>query len=172
MNIVLTGFMGTGKSSVGRRLASALGLDFVDMDELIEEREGRGIAEIFEVSGEPYFRDLEEQFVKSITSSMNEVVLSTGGGVVISQANRELLAGWGTVVSLSAGVEEIVRRVGGALARPLIDGVDIRSSIEERLAERRDLYATAEHTVVTDGKSIDEVVEDILALVKTQEGRA
>ncbi len=164
--------MGAGKSSVGRRLASVLGLDFVDMDELIEEREGRSIADIFEVSGEPYFRGLEEQLVKSITSSMKGVVLSTGGGIVISPSNRELLGGWGTVVSLSAGVEEIIKRVGGALERPLIDGADIRGSIEERLSERRDLYATADHTVVTDGKGIDEVVEDILALVKTREGRA
>ncbi|VAW36354.1 Shikimate kinase I [hydrothermal vent metagenome] len=172
MNIVLTGFMGVGKSAVGRRLASALGLDFVDTDELIEEQEGRSIAAIFEASGEPYFRGIEEQLVKGITSSMQGVVLSTGGGMVISPVNRELLAEWGTVVTLSAGVEEIVKRVGRARNRPLIDSAELRDSIERRLSERSDLYATAEHTVVTDGKSIDDVVEDIMALVKTQEGRA
>ncbi len=166
MNIVLTGLMGTGKSSVGKRLASALGLDFVDTDKLIEEQEGRAISEVFDCEGELYFRSVEEQLIKSITSSMHGVVLATGGGVVISSANRELLAKWGTVITLSAGIDEIIRRLDQTSTRPLIDDTDIRGSLEKVLGERRGLYATAEFTVITDGKSIDEVVVDILALVK------
>lgn len=171
MNIVLTGFMGTGKSAVGRRLASELGLDFVDTDELIEERENATIADIFEASGEAYFRDIEEQLVSSITSSMQGVLLSTGGGIVINPRNRELLAGWGTVVCLSAGIDEIMKRVGRGQKRPLIDGEDIRGSVERKLAERSGFYATAEHTVETDGKSINDVVEEIKALVLPQQGK-
>ncbi len=167
MNIVLTGFMGTGKSSVGKRLASALDLDFVDTDKLIEEQEGRSISEIFDCEGELYFRSVEERLIKTITSSMNGVVLSTGGGVVISSTNRELLARFGTVITLSAGIDEIIRRLDQTETRPIIADTDVRGSLEKVLGERRDLYATAEFSVVTDGKSIDEVVADILALVKT-----
>lgn len=165
MNIVLTGFMGTGKSSVGRRLARKLGLDFIDTDELIEELENKVIAEIFERSGESYFREIEDRLVKSITSSMDDVVLSTGGGIVINPVNRELLGDWGTVVCLSASIDEIMQRVGRGFKRPLIEGADRRRSVEQRLKERSSYYATAEFEVSTDGKSVDDVVEEIKALV-------
>jgi len=167
MNIVLTGFMGTGKSAVGKRLATALGLDFVDTDALIEEQEGRAISEVFDCEGEVYFRSVEEKVIKSVTSSMHDVVLSTGGGVVISSVNRELLARWGKVITLSASTGEIKRRLGQTGTRPLIDDTDIKGSLEKVLGERRGLYATAEFSVVTDGKGIGEVVAEILALVKT-----
>jgi shikimate kinase len=172
MNIILTGFMGTGKSSVGRALARDIGLDFIDTDELIEERENRIIAEIFERSGEPYFRDIEEQLVRSITSSMDGVVLSTGGGIVINPANMELLANWGVVVLLSASVDEIIRRVGNTHARPLIDGANKRHSIEQGLKDRRDLYSAAEFTVLTDGKTIKDVVEEVKTLVLSGQEKA
>jgi shikimate kinase len=171
MNIILTGFMGTGKSSVGRVLARELGMAFVDIDELIEERENRVIAEIFERSGEAYFRDMEVQLVSSITSSMNDVVLSTGGGIVLNSVNMELLGSWGTVVCLIASVEEIMRRVGSTHARPLIDDANKRHSIEQRLKERSSFYDAAEFKVLTDGKSINDVVGEIKFLVVPSQGK-
>src|SRR5688572_15249289 len=106
-NIILTGFMGTGKSTVGRRLARRLGWTFVDTDELIEQREGRSIPDIFAQDGEPAFRDLETELARDLANSKNQVI-ATGGGMVLREENLRALEQAGAVVLLEAGIEEIL----------------------------------------------------------------
>ncbi len=109
-NIILTGFMGTGKTSVGAALAERLGREFVDSDEVIQERESMTVPEIFEKRGEAHFRALEHEFCKGL-SSKKGLVVATGGGMPVNPANRKLLNAAGLVINLTCTVEEILRRI-------------------------------------------------------------
>lgn len=160
--IVLTGFMGTGKSTVGRRLAARLGWDFVDTDELIESRHGP-IPEIFAAHGEARFRQIERDVAAELAAS-ERLVVSTGGRMLLDPANVEALAG-SAVVCLVASVDELARRLADeADHRPLLAGGDPRARIEALLDERRAGYARFPQ-VDTDGRTPDEVVDAVLAAV-------
>lgn len=161
MNIVLTGFMGTGKSSVGRKLADRLGLKYADTDDLVEARCGMAISEIFEKKGEAYFRTIEREVVRDVTSGEDGLVLSTGGGAVADEENRRLFRAWGTVVCLRASVEAILKRVGSGDERPLLQGPDRRASIEELLKRREAAYRDCDLSIDTTKKAAGEVTDEI-----------
>jgi shikimate kinase len=168
-NIVLTGFMGTGKSSVGRALAAEFGCRFLDLDTVIEKLSGRTIPEIFETDGEERFRGLESVMVARLVAGEfgSNIVVSTGGGTVVSESNRRALREWGTVVCLTASVETILERVGRGKGRPLADtankgdGADRDGALVELLRSREEFYCDCDFTVVTTALSIQEVVEVI-----------
>ena len=160
---MLTGFMGTGKSSVGRRLALALGLGFLDIDKLIEEEAKLPIKEIFSLKGERHFREIESALIERLSTGElgRGLVVSTGGGAVIDPANRERLRSFGKVVCLTASAEEIVRRVGSGEERPLLSEENALTAASSLLEERAAFYADCDLTVATTAKSPEEVVSII-----------
>ena len=148
-NIVLIGFMGSGKSSIGRLVAARLGFQFVDTDAVLVEREGREIAEIFAREGEARFRDLESAVLASL-SARDRCVISTGGGVVLREENRALLHDLGFTVWLTASEDVIFQRVSRNTKRPLLQTANPRETVAQLLAARRPLYeAAAQFTIET-----------------------
>jgi len=149
MNIVLIGFMGAGKTAVGRLLASELKLDYLDTDQLIEQAEKRTIAQIFKSDGEEAFRRLETEVLKTLQDYDN-FVLSTGGGMVLRPENVALLKTLGPVVLLRASAEVICRRIGQEKHRPLLDVADPLAEVRKLLAGREAFYdRAADHIVET-----------------------
>jgi len=142
--IFLTGFMGAGKTTVGRLLARRLGRSFVDLDVEIERREGRSIAELFISPGEPGFRAAESAALQALPLADHPVV-ATGGGVVLDPQNRALMAGGGVRIWLRCPLEELERRLTDPGGRPLWSGS--RDDLERLLGERGPLYAEADLTV-------------------------
>src|SRR5947199_228704 len=166
--VILTGFMATGKTEVGRRLARRLGRPFVDIDGLVEAASGKKVADIFASEGEARFRQLERAAVAE-ACLVPEAVVATGGGTLLDAENRRRLAAAGPIVCLAASPEEILRRVGDPRPRPLLadgsTGGERLARIRQLLAERAPTYALATHAVDTSGLSVDEVVERVRALV-------
>ena len=139
MNIILIGYMGSGKSSVGRRLAQQLGWEFVDTDQMVEDAESLSIAEIFSIAGERAFRDCEEQALASL-EGRRHLVVATGGGIIIRPGNRALLARLGKVVWLDGDPDILFERAVRSGKRPLLKGEDPRTKFDEMLALRRPAY--------------------------------
>ncbi|GGX34674.1 shikimate kinase [Streptomyces malachitofuscus] len=165
--IVLVGPMGVGKSTVGRLLAERLGVDYRDTDEDIVTAEGRTIADIFVDEGEPAFRALEKQAVRTALTG-HDGVLSLGGGAILDEDTRALLTGQ-PVVYLSMDVEEAVRRTGLGVARPLL-AVNPRKQWRELMEARRHLYEeVATAVVATDGRTPEEVTEAVLNALELKE---
>ncbi|MBI1884692.1 MAG: shikimate kinase [Chlamydiae bacterium] len=171
MNIVLFGFMGTGKSAVAQVLARRLSLRWVDMDHVIEEREKCSIEEIFEKKGEAFFRQRERDLVRELTQQ-NDLVISTGGGVVLNSQNMNDFEKWGFGICLSASLDVILERTQRSFAkshfrsRPLLKGAHPTKRIEELLAMRRPYYERISHQIDTTGKSVHDVVETIVKWVE------
>lgn len=163
-NIVLIGFMGSGKSTVGRELHHLLGYSLVDMDHLIEQRAGKSIAEIFAGQGEAGFRDMETALLTELAQTDGpRRIISTGGGVVGRPENRLLLQQLGYVVWLQASVETILERTNRNRDRPLLHTEDPRAKIEALLAQRTPWYAESAHlTVDTRGLDSSEIATGIL----------
>jgi shikimate kinase len=159
-NIILVGFMGTGKSTVGKLLAKKTGLRFVDMDALIEKREQRTINEIFRTDGEPYFRALEYELAKEL-ANQSGLVIATGGGIVLNPENIRAFKASGLVVCLTAATEEIVRRVATCSARPLL-ATDKEKQVRSLLKKRQPLYDALPFQVPTDGQSPQQITAKIL----------
>ena len=160
--IVLMGFMGAGKTTIGKALAEKLSWGFIDTDAEIEKEQGRKISEIFETEGEQAFRDMETQLLKKLEKSEERFVLSIGGGMPVREENRELLRQIGTVVYLKATKEELVRRLSGDTSRPLLQGGALEEKVAALMAARESIYVeTAHQEVVTDGKSVKELIEKI-----------
>lgn len=154
--IVLTGFMGAGKTSTGTALAAALGVPFLDSDQVIEQSAGRTVAQIFADDGEPAFRALEAAAIASLVSGP-PVVLALGGGAIESEQTRAALRS-ATVVHLHISYDGAMARVGGDPSRPML----ARPDIAQVYARRAPLYAAASDvTVATDGRTVDEVVAEI-----------
>lgn len=160
-NIVLIGFMGTGKSTVGAALAARLGYKLVDTDEQIVLREQKAIPDIFSEHGESYFRKVESEVIRDVMQGSRQVV-STGGGAVLAAENRERMLAGGFVVALTAELETIAERVGQTSDRPLLQG-DVRERIRSLLEARKNAYDFAHYTIATDKLSVDEIAERILA---------
>lgn len=167
-NIVIFGFMGTGKTTVGRALANRLDMAFLDMDDVIEEREERSIPAIFTEDGEAYFREIENTLVHEL-AGRTKLVVGTGGGVVLNQKNVELFSQTGLAVCLVANPETILNRVSHDTHRPLLNVDNKQERIQELLEARSEPYATIPHQVDTNGQSVDEVVTAILALYEAKE---
>ncbi|MBS4959424.1 MAG: shikimate kinase [Clostridiales bacterium] len=138
-NIVLIGFMGSGKTTFGRKLSSRLHYKFVDMDRYLEKREGRSITEIFALEGEEGFRRIEIEVVKEL-ANRDLTVIATGGGVIKSAENMELLEEKGVVVYLKATPEHIYRNIGQDKSRPLLQGKDKMEKIRSLMKERLSIY--------------------------------
>jgi len=149
-NIYLIGPMGVGKSTVGRQLARTRNWSFIDSDREIETRTGVSIATVFEYEGEAGFRKREQAVIKDVVLQ-TPVVLATGGGVVLSQANREALRAHGFVVYLTCSVDKLVQRTRSDTERPLLQTTDRRQRIEALLHERESLYQQCAHFVVDTG---------------------
>lgn len=164
-NIILVGFMGTGKSSVGRKVASILRLNFIDMDEEIEKREKRSIPEIFGCFGESYFRQCERNLVKEL-AGRSSLVISAGGGVVLRKENIEDFSKSGLVICLDASIETIVKRIGSDKTRPLLAVDDKVSKIKELMSKRKAYYDMIKLHINTDNKSVDEVAEEVIRLYR------
>jgi shikimate kinase len=162
--VILTGFMATGKTEVGRKLAALLGAPFVDTDALVESATGRTIADIFARDGEPHFRALEREAVER-ACAVDGAVVATGGGTLLDPENRRRLAAAGPVVCLTAEPDELLRRVGGGADRPLLAGPDRLARIRELIAARASSYASAAHTIDTTGLGVDDVVARVRSLV-------
>ncbi|MFQ3647522.1 MAG: shikimate kinase [Anaerolineae bacterium] len=156
-SIVLTGFMGTGKSTVALLLADRLDRLVVDMDTLIEQRTGWPIARIFAERGEPFFRTLEHALCLEL-SLRDELVIATGGGALLNPMSREALVGSAFVVCLQARPETLTERLADSPERPLA------GRWQALLAERQAVYDALPHQVWTDHKSPSEVVEEIIRL--------
>jgi shikimate kinase/3-dehydroquinate synthase len=162
-NIVLIGFMGTGKTAVGRRVAARLGRPFVDTDALIEARAGRPVPRIFAEDGEEAFRRLESEVVAE-ASARSGVVIATGGGVVLRPENMACLRRSGVIVALRADPRAILARVGAGRGRPLL-GPDPEARVRHLLEQRDALYRAADLTVETTSLSVDEVASRVISLV-------
>ncbi|OPZ61049.1 MAG: 3-dehydroquinate synthase [Deltaproteobacteria bacterium ADurb.Bin510] len=157
--IYLVGFMGSGKTTVGRRLALKLGVPFIDLDHEIERQRGAKISEIFRVAGEEAFRLLETQALEELILGGREAVVATGGGLPMNPYNRELMKASGTIVHLAANFETIRQRLAGDTSRPLWneEALDLYDS-------RLTAYAEADYAVQTDEREIGEIVEEVAGL--------
>jgi shikimate kinase len=160
-NIFLVGPMGSGKSAVGRQLARLLDAPFYDSDTEIEKRTGVDIPYIFEKEGESGFRQRERETIEALTL-LEPLVLATGGGAILLAENRAYLTERGCVVYLQTSVEQQANRVRHMRNRPLLNNVDLTQKLTQLLTERAPLYsAIADLTVVTDGRRIQSVAEEI-----------
>jgi shikimate kinase len=164
-NLILVGFMGTGKTTVGKIVASRLNMEFVDMDDVIEQRRGETIPQIFERYGEKFFRQLEHELVIELARRQG-LVISTGGGIVLNQANIQIFSQTGVVICLQASPETVLQRVGNDPHRPLLAGSDRMSRIRELLERRRPYYNAIPYQVDTNELTIDEVVEKVINIYK------
>jgi shikimate kinase len=163
--IVIIGFMGTGKTTVGRLVAARLGRRFVDLDSVIAAVAGKPIPEIFRADGEPAFRRLESEALARALGDAG-TVLSTGGGAACREDNLAMMLAQGHVVALSATPEEVLRRAGPASGRPMLDsGEDQLAKARALLAAREPFYARAHVRVDTVGKAPEQVAAEVLAAV-------
>lgn len=167
--IVLTGYMGTGKSSVGRRLAQRLRYRFVDLDEEVKTDAGLSISDIFAQFGEPHFRRLESAALHKVCSG-ERLVIATGGGAVIDEENRKLIRQDALVVNLTADAREILARLADENVRPLLKNGKSIDSIQTMLDAREAFYADADVRINTTGKSVEEITETVIAILKEQQG--
>ncbi|WP_027208788.1 shikimate dehydrogenase [Butyrivibrio hungatei] len=166
-NIILEGFMGSGKSTVSEILSDKLDLELIDTDEAIEEAEGRKISDIFEQDGEEAFRDMETGLVEMMVSDhMRETVISLGGGLPVREKNRELLKKVGKVVYLRTAPETVYDRLKGDDTRPLLKSEDPLARIKELQDKRGKIYEEAADIIVdTDGKTPAEVADEIISAI-------
>jgi len=163
-NIILIGFMGSGKTEVGRRLAERLGYRFVDTDSIIEDKTGKSINEIFNEEGEPYFRKLEKEVIRDLRC-VQQYVISTGGGLGANRENLQILKSVGLVIWLKVSPHKVLERVGTQTHRPLLNVKDQRAAIEELLSLREPIYKEADLIIDTDNLTPEEVVDRILAYI-------
>lgn len=169
-NIVLIGFMGSGKSSLGRMAAKALGFQFVDSDQLIVERSGKQISEIFAADGEEAFRELETSVIRSLVH-LKRCVISTGGGAVLRPENRDMLRRAGLVVCLTASEDVIFERVSRNNKRPLLQCENPREAVARLMSARREAYESTAHCIIdTSLFSQNEAVDLLISTVREKFG--
>lgn len=162
-NIILIGFMGSGKTTVGQQLAERLSYHFYDSDHLIEKRAGDTINHIFATHGEEYFREMETALLKELSSTMDHCVLSTGGGLPVREKNATLIKEMGYVIYLKASKATTIQRLMGDTSRPLLQGDVLEQKVDKLLTARTPIYEKAAHKIVaTDNKSVDEIVHMIM----------
>ena len=166
-NIVLIGFMGAGKSLVSRHLSDRLKREVVATDDVIVEREGRPITDIFAQSGEPYFRAAEKQVVREVAARAG-IVVDCGGGVVLDPENLALLKQNGIVFYLSATHEKIYQRIKDQTHRPLLNVPNPLARLEELLAKRQAFYEQADYMIDTNDNDWERVCEEIEMIMKEQ----
>lgn len=162
-HVILIGFMGAGKTTVGKVLADTMERPLWDTDLLIEEKAGMSISRIFERYGEEEFRRLETETVRTLTSLTEERVVAVGGGLPLREENRRLLRQAGIVVYLRVRPETVLIRLAGDTTRPLLQGENVEEKVEKLLAYRSPIYEEAAHLVLdVDGKSPGRIGKEIL----------
>ena len=162
-NAILLGFMGSGKSTVGKLLAKKLGFGFVDIDKVVEKKYGMTVEEIFREKGEEFFRDEETKVVKELQGKRARVI-ATGGGIVEREENVELLRKIGVVIYLCASVDEIYKRTHNSATRPLLNVKNRREVIEELLSERDEKYKKYSDIIIyTEDKTVLQITEEIIS---------
>ena len=167
-NIYLIGMMGSGKTVTGKVLADQLGYAFVDLDAEIQAKEKRSIPEIFEGSGEPYFRDAESWILEHFSKQSGQVI-ATGGGIVLNEENVRRMKKTGKVVLLKASAESLWQRVRYAKDRPLLNKPDPLGALQQILSDRETLYENACHfSILTDGKIAEDVANEIQEMLRSR----
>jgi len=164
-NIYLVGFMATGKTCVGKELTKRLNREFFDLDDLIEQRENMAIVDIFKQKGEPYFRKIEKEIVKEI-SSKKDLVVGCGGGAIVDEDNLAILKKSGLVICLKADVDIILERTKATTQRPLLNVQDPKGRVNDLLKKREPFYNRADYSVDTTNLEIGEVVDKIITIIK------
>jgi len=170
LSLVLAGFMGTGKTTLGRMLAARLGCRFLDVDALIEASEGMSIPEIFRRRGEPYFRRREREIIAKL-SRERHLVVAVGGGAMVDEVNLEHLRRIGPVVCLWARPEVIVKRLREDRSRPLLQGPNRLRRVHELLERRHEAYARADLHLDTSDLSPEEAVQRLLEMLPPESRR-
>lgn len=167
-NIYLTGFMGTGKSTIGRELARFLGKKFVDMDELIEKRLGMTVSEIFDQKGEEFFREQEKIVARELAEQTGRVV-ATGGGTMLDEEIRRLFVGTGLIICLFTEKDQLIQRLKRTDKRPLLRGGEekVAEKVEQLLEERKDAYSEFSIRVNTTNMTPQEVAKKIIDTLTT-----
>lgn len=167
-NLMLIGFMGTGKSTVAGKLKQMLQVEQIEMDALIAEEAGMSIPDIFEKFGEPHFRDLETEMLRKFKEK-KPVIVSCGGGAVLRDENIEIMKGQGKIILLTATPQAIYERVKDNHDRPVLNGNMNVEYISELMEKRKVRYEMAADIVIaTDGKTVDEICNEILEEVKAK----
>jgi shikimate kinase len=164
-NIVLTGFMGTGKTAVGKELAHLLNMKLIDVDTQIEKSEKMTINEIFKQFGEPRFREIETEMITKLSKDKNSII-STGGGAVLKQENMDILRGNGVIICLTATPETILSRTSNSNDRPLLQVENPLKRIKGLLDFRKPFYERADVMIDTEGKTPLQIAEEIIEKVK------
>ncbi|MBQ7919214.1 MAG: shikimate kinase [Lachnospiraceae bacterium] len=165
-NVILIGFMGCGKTTVGIRLSYRMRRIFEDTDKLIEKREQREIKEIFAAEGEGFFRELETQMLSELEQTVSSRVISVGGGTPVREENREILKCLGTVVYLRIRPETVYERLKNDTTRPLLQGEDPKGKICELMEKRKTAYEScADFIIDVDQLSVEEILEQITGRV-------
>lgn len=164
--LILTGFMGSGKSSVGTLVASRRGCRFIDLDAEIVAAAGCSINDIFARDGEQSFRALESSQLEKVLIAGEGSVIATGGGAVISVLNRSLMRNRGIIINLKVTLEQVMTRLKGCSDRPLLAGDDAAERARALMSEREQFYADADIRIDTDGKSVEDVATEILCRLK------
>ena len=161
-NLILIGFMGAGKTTVGKLLAQDNQMRFVDTDDRIVEEQGKSIPDIFSACGEIYFRDLETDLLKRMQDDTKNAVISVGGGMPVREENRWLLRSLGCVVYLTAEKETILSRVKGDGSRPMLNGDSLEERVDRLMQERENCYRQTAHLCIrTDRRSVPQVAQII-----------
>lgn len=164
--------MGSGKTTIGRRLAEAMGLSFVDSDHEIEARTGASISLIFDVEGEDGFRKREATMIDELTRRP-DIVLATGGGAVLREENRRALHERGLVIYVSAGIDTLLERTARDRNRPLLQTDDPRATLEALMAQREPLYREVAHLVLETGdRRLTDVVAELQRMIRHAAGSA
>ena len=174
MRVFLIGYMGCGKSSLGRKLAKMADMRFVDMDSMIEEREGASVSDIFRYEGEEYFRKLERAIIDELSQTEEDMVISTGGGVPTWQDNMAKINSVGESFYLRRTAEQIASRLSphGRQKRPKLRGLNDEELVlfmRENMAQREPYYMQATHCIDCAERSDAELIEYILSIVKSNE---
>jgi len=164
-NIILTGFMGTGKTAVGRRLAMLLNMELIDVDTEIEKSQQMTINEIFRQFGEPRFREIETEMIQKL-SERKDVIISTGGGAVLKQKNMDALRKQGIIICLMALPQTILKRTSHNSNRPLLKVEDPFEKIKELLNFRKPFYEKADILIDTEDKTPLQIAEEIIDKIK------
>ena len=166
-NIIITGFMGSGKSIVAEELARKLGMEFIDMDQIIEERQEMSISDVFAIKGEKYFREQENKLVKELSQDKN-MVIATGGGTFLFPDNVRILSRAGEIVCLFADSQTIYKRVKRKNIRPLLKGDNALNKINHLLEERKKIYNNIKWKIDTTNFTVQEVVDKIINLLRLE----
>ena len=158
--------MGSGKSAVGAVLADKLDYNFVDLDQFIEDKIKKTITQIFSEDGEEYFREIESESLNELSKLDNKFVVSTGGGIVLSKFNWELMNSSGTTVYLKADLDTIFERIKNDKKRPLLNVDDPVGEAKKLLTGRMELYEKSDFTLTTDKLTAEQVADEVIKIIK------